>query len=77
MLPTHNAEIHVGETESVKALMNLQKFFGAIVALFLGYAISIIALVAELIYFNFVAKKHPQFDKYSRQIIYVAHTKNN
>lgn len=75
MLPTVNAEIHYHTQDNTKALMNMQKFFGALVALFVGYFISIAALIVEIVYFEFSTKKHPQFDKYSKQIR-VTETKN-
>lgn len=69
MQPIINAAIYSETQESTKALMNLEKFFGALVALFIGYFISVITLIGEVIYFERFTKKHPQFDKYSKQII--------
>lgn len=55
-------------TESTKALMNLSKMIGAFVALFIGCCLSVIAFIGEIIYFNFYVRKHPHFDKYTKNI---------
>lgn len=68
MLPTINAEIHLESNDVSKALMNMEKLFGAVVALLVGYFISVAVLISEILYFEFVTKKHPNFDKYSGQI---------
>ncbi|XP_017773932.1 PREDICTED: glutamate receptor ionotropic, delta-2 [Nicrophorus vespilloides] len=54
--------------ERVKALMDMKKFFGAIVALFIGITISVSVFFAEILYFNRYIRKHPNFDKYSKVI---------
>lgn len=54
--------------KGVQAVMNIRKFSGAVVALLIGYVCGIIALAAEIIYFNCYVKKHPDFDKYSKTI---------
>ncbi|GJQ83352.1 hypothetical protein Trydic_g18137 [Trypoxylus dichotomus] len=46
MQPTLNAEIP-NSLETVKALMNMQKFIGAIVALFIGYFVKEVEFLAE------------------------------
>lgn len=55
--------------ESTKTLMSLRKMFGAFFALFIGYFFSVTILIAEQFYFIFYIKKHPRFDKFSKQII--------
>lgn len=47
-----------------EALMDLKKFYGALVALGCGYALSLIAFTFEKLYWRFVIEKHPKFDKY-------------
>lgn len=68
MQNTLNSEKRTG-SESIKALMSLHKMFGAFFALFIGYFFSLVVLFAELFYFAFYIKKHPRFDKYSKQIL--------
>lgn len=67
MQPTLNAEVPT-TLETTKALMNMQKFIGAIVALSIGYFISLIVLGVEVMHFHYAVKKHPNFNKYSRKI---------
>lgn len=62
-----NAEIQ-SIHEEMKAIMNMKKFFGAIVALFIGYFISIVVLIVEIFYFHFFIKRHPNYNKYTRTI---------
>ncbi|XP_018332417.1 glutamate receptor ionotropic, kainate 1 [Agrilus planipennis] len=69
MAPYITAELHFQEKGDVKALMNLEKFFGAIVALFVGLSISIFLLITEIAYFTFVTKKNPNYDKYLRIVV--------
>lgn len=61
-----NTEIQTDNNQDTKALMNMKKFSGALVALGIGYFVSIIALLVEIIYFNNVVKKNPNFNKYSK-----------
>nr|XP_022912663.1 glutamate receptor ionotropic, delta-1 [Onthophagus taurus] len=69
MQPTLNAELpSSASTENTKALMSMRKFIGAIVALFVGYFVSVIALVIEICYFYCLVKKHPDFDKFSKRV---------
>ncbi|CAG9860788.1 unnamed protein product [Phyllotreta striolata] len=63
------AEIQIEDTESTKALMNMKKFSGALVALLIGYVISILTLISEVLYFHFRVKKNPHFNTYSKQIV--------
>lgn len=50
--------------EQIKALVDLKKLYGGFIALFGGYIISIIVLIAENIHWYFIVKKDPLFDKY-------------
>lgn len=64
----------ISDSKSVGAVMNMRKFFGALVALFVGYAFGIIALIAEILYFHCFSKgSNPLFSKYLK----IFHRKNN
>ncbi|XP_050502867.1 glutamate receptor ionotropic, delta-1 [Diabrotica virgifera virgifera] len=63
------SEIQIEDTGTTKAIMNLKKFSGALVALIIGYIIGIITLIVENCYFYLKVAKNPQFNKYSRQIV--------
>lgn len=69
MQKIHNMEVSTDNSDSSKALMNLRKFSGALVALGIGYFLSIMVLIGEIIYFHYVIKKNPHFNKYSRNIL--------
>ncbi|PSN33061.1 Ionotropic receptor 68a [Blattella germanica] len=58
------------DKDDVKALMKLEKLYGAIVALGIGYFISICCLIGELIYWESVVKKDPFYDKYDMRMYY-------
>lgn len=63
-----NTEIQTDNDQDIKALMNMKKFSGALVALGIGYFVSVLALLVEIVYFNYIVKKNPNFNKYSRVI---------
>lgn len=54
-----------------EALMDLKKFYGALVALGCGYALALITFAIETAYWKFVIVPHPNFDKYCGNIIVV------
>lgn len=58
----------ISSAENTQAIMSFSKLLGAFVALFIGYSFSCVVFFAELIYFHFLVKKHPNFDKYSKSI---------
>lgn len=64
--------IRVLETneEEVKALMNLKKLYAAFIALAIGYSLSAICLIGELIHWHFIVKRDPSFDKYALHVYY-------
>ncbi|KAB0794722.1 hypothetical protein PPYR_11561 [Photinus pyralis] len=68
MQQTANDEVHYQGSEAVKAVMDMQKFMGALVALAIGYFISFIVLLSEILHFEMNIKKHPDFNKYTKQI---------
>lgn len=59
----------------IKALMNLRKLYGAFVALGIGYLLSTLALIAELIHWQFIVKRDPNFDKYALDLYYMRKSK--
>ncbi|KAH1019572.1 hypothetical protein HUJ04_009368 [Dendroctonus ponderosae] len=52
------AVIPDSDTDGTKALMNLKKMYGALVALAIGYGAGLLALLGELLHFNFTVKKN-------------------
>lgn len=52
-----------------EAVLDLKKFFGALFILFVGCILSILAFIAEILYWNFHIKRSPHYDKYYRRII--------
>lgn len=52
------------EAPPTEALMDLKKFYGALVALGCGYVLALAAFAAEKAYWRFVVEKHPNYDKY-------------
>lgn len=61
--------------DEIKALMNLKKLYGAFVALGIGYLVSSIVLIAELIHWHLIVKRDPNFDKYALDLYYMSKTK--
>lgn len=57
------------EPPPAEALMDLKKFYGALVALGCGYVLALIAFAGEAAYWRFVIEKHPHYDKYFRKIV--------
>ncbi|KAL0842467.1 hypothetical protein ABMA28_014563 [Loxostege sticticalis] len=57
--------------EEIKALMNLKKLYGAFIALAIGYLISCIGLIGELIHWHLIVKRDPKFDKYALDLYYM------
>lgn len=53
------------ETPPQEALMDLKKFYGALVALGVGYSLASITFLGELLYFKFITQRDPMYDKYA------------
>lgn len=47
-----------------EALMNLKKLYGILIALLIGFCLALLALIGENLYWRFVTKKNPLYDKY-------------
>ena len=57
------------EPEPTEALMDLKKFYGALVVLGCGYVLALCTFAVEKVYWRFVIEKHPKFDKYYGKIM--------
>lgn len=64
MLNTTVAESPI-QKSGLKALMDLKKFVGALVALGAGYFIGMIALIFENLYWYYIVQRNPLYDKYN------------
>ncbi|XP_039292533.1 uncharacterized protein LOC111064372 [Nilaparvata lugens] len=58
------------DQENIKALVDLPKLYAGFVALFIGYGISILFLILELVHWMCIVKKDPTFDKYDLKKYY-------
>lgn len=58
------------EEEMAEALMDLKKMYGAFVALGIGYLISVVALLGEIVYWKCVVVKSPLYDEYALYKLY-------
>lgn len=56
------------KTEGQKALMNLNKMYGALVVLAIGYFLGFVALVGELYYYQRIEATKPGFNRYSKMV---------
>nr|AOE47990.1 putative ionotropic receptor IR [Athetis lepigone] len=65
----HIRTLETSEDE-VKALMNLKKLYGAFIALAIGYTLSAMCLIGELIHWHIIVKRDPNFDKYALDLYY-------
>lgn len=54
------------EESQTKALMSLSKMIGAIVALGIGYTLSFLTLVVELVHWHYFIIRKVGYDKYGR-----------
>ncbi|XP_035734845.1 uncharacterized protein LOC118447232 [Vespa mandarinia] len=52
------------EKVSEKALVNLHKLYGALVALTIGYFFSLIVLLWEILHWKYIILNNPKYDKY-------------
>ncbi|XP_015174946.1 PREDICTED: uncharacterized protein LOC107065607 [Polistes dominula] len=61
--PSHLTEKQQ-EKVSEKALVNLHKLYGALVALSIGYFFSLITFLCEILYWKYIVLNNPKYDKY-------------
>ncbi|KAI4495234.1 hypothetical protein M0804_001435, partial [Polistes exclamans] len=52
------------EKISEKALVNLHKLYGALVALSIGYFFSLLTLLCEILHWKYIVLNNPKYDKY-------------
>ena len=64
------------EPPPAEALMDLKKFYGALVALGCGYFLALLSFTVEKLYWRFVVEKHPDFDKYCGNIREIKESRN-
>lgn len=57
------------EEPPAEALMDLKKFYAALVALLIGYIVSLLAFTGEMFYWFYFVKRNPNYDKYYKRII--------
>ncbi|RZF42688.1 hypothetical protein LSTR_LSTR001483 [Laodelphax striatellus] len=58
------------DQNNIKALVDLPKLYAGFVALLIGYAISILFLILEIVHWMCIVKKDPTFDKYDLKTYY-------
>ncbi|RLZ02244.1 Ionotropic receptor 68a [Cephus cinctus] len=58
------------DTNAPKALINLHKLYGALVALGIGYSLGFITLVYEILHWKYIVLKDSKYDKYYLDVFY-------
>jgi hypothetical protein len=53
-----------------KVLIDLNKLQGAVVALGIGYIVSIIALIGEMWHWKYIVLKNPNYNRYRMDLFY-------
>lgn len=53
-----------------EALMDLKKLYGVLFAMLIGYSVALLALIGENLYWQFVTKRNPLYDKYDAMKFY-------
>lgn len=53
-----------------EALMDLKKLYGVLIALLIGFGVALLVLIAENLYWRFVTKRSPLYDKYDPMKLY-------
>ncbi|KAK0174937.1 hypothetical protein PV327_010640 [Microctonus hyperodae] len=64
------------ESDAPKALVDLYKLYGALIALGIGYLLGFISLIAENLYWKYVVMKNPAYDKYQMDTYYATNKTN-
>uniref|UniRef100_A0A336MB17 CSON013115 protein n=1 Tax=Culicoides sonorensis TaxID=179676 RepID=A0A336MB17_CULSO len=64
-------DFQASEEESPpEALVDLKKLYAGFVALAIGYSLSVVALIGEIIYWKYFIERRPDFDKYELYKLY-------
>lgn len=58
------------EESPKEALMDLKKLYGVLFAVLVGFIIALFALIVENLYWKFVTKKNPLYDRYDPMKLY-------
>lgn len=58
------------EEQPREALMDLKKLYGILIAILVGFFLATLALIIENIYWKFVTKRNPHYDKYDFKKLY-------
>ncbi|XP_012538854.2 ionotropic receptor 21a [Monomorium pharaonis] len=58
------------KSQTETALVNLRKLYGALTALGIGYLLSFLALLGEILHWRYVVLKDPRYDKYHLDVFY-------
>lgn len=53
-----------------EALMDLRKLYGVLIALVVGFSVALLVLIVENLYWRFVTKRNPLYDKYDAMKLY-------
>lgn len=53
-----------------EAQMDLKKLYGVLIALVVGFSIAVLTLITENLYWRFVTKRNPLYDKYDAMKLY-------
>lgn len=53
-----------------EALMDLRKLYGVLFALLVGFGIATLVLIIENLYWKFITKRNPLYDKYDSMKLY-------
>ncbi|KAK0079871.1 hypothetical protein PV325_000717 [Microctonus aethiopoides] len=64
------------ESDAPKALVDLHKLYGALIALGIGYLLGFISFTAENFYWKYVVMKNPAYDKYQMDAYYAINKTN-
>lgn len=53
-----------------EALMDLKKLYGVLIAMLVGFGVALLVLIGENLYWRFVTKRSPLYDKYDPMKLY-------
>lgn len=64
------------KSESETALVNLRKLYGAFTALGIGFLLSFVALLGEIVHWRYIVLRDPRYDKYHLDAFYKSNKKS-